>query len=121
MIMWIKFIFLTLLIAGCFLRAAQINPVDMMQDVVIEEGTRQTADTPEEKQKAFRKMMLEKVFLKDMFSNEQSIYKPDSEDGEVLNMSKGMSSIYSSYMRKQMAEHLAAQGFLDQEVQNASR
>jgi hypothetical protein len=114
---------------GCVLLglawAEQVNPVDFMQDVVIEEGTRQPAKTEADKQKAFRKMMIERVFLKDMYSSETSIYKPEPEDdaggAPSLSLSKGMGAIYGTYMRKQLATHMAEDGFLEKEVRNAAR
>jgi hypothetical protein len=105
--------------------AEQVNPVDFMQDVVIEEGTRQPVKTEADKQKAFRKMLVEQVFLKGFYSSEPSIYKPEPEDGETaapaMSMSKGIGSIYGTYMRKQLAAQMADEGFLENEVNNAAR
>jgi hypothetical protein len=101
--------------------AEQVNPVDFVQDIVIDQGMRKKIITEEDKLRAFRQMMVEKVFLKDMFNSEQSIYKPEPEEGEGLVMSKGLSTIYSTYMRKQMAAHLAEQGILSEVTRNAVR
>jgi hypothetical protein len=97
---------------------APINPVNFMQDVVIDEGTRKTPKTKVEQQDAFKQMLVEEVFLKEVYANgEDSIYKPEPEpDEDLSSMSKGMNSIYSGYMKKQMAEYIVQQGFLKDEL-----
>jgi len=91
-----------------------VNPADFMQDILINEGMRKRPATRAEQELAFREMLAEQIFLRDIFANENSIYKPDPEtDGDNLNLGKGLSGVYGGYMRKEMAAYLVGQGFLD--------
>lgn len=93
---------------------APVNPAEFMQDVLINEAMRKPAVTKEQQIESFRQMLLEEVFLRDMFANETSIYKPDPEElgDEDLNLGKNMTGIYSGYARKELAAYLIEQGFL---------
>jgi len=92
-----------------------VNPADFMQDILINEGMRKRPATRAEQEQAFREMLAEQIFLRDVFANENSIYKPDPElnDGDNLNLGKGLSGVYGGYMRKEMAAYLVEQGFLN--------
>jgi len=92
-----------------------VNPADFMQDILINEGMRRRPVTRAEQELAFREMLAEQIFLRDIFANENSIYKPDPEpkNGDSLNLGKGLSGVYGGYMRKEMAAYLVEQGFLD--------
>lgn len=90
-----------------------VNPADFMQDIVIDEGTRRVPKTDIDKENAFKQMLAEEIFLKDVFSNKNSIYKPDPEEDENSVAAKGLTTMYGDYTKKQMAEYLVKQGFLD--------
>lgn len=94
---------------------APVNPAEFMQDILIDEGLRRRPTNKAEQELAFREMLAEQVFLRDIFANENSIYKPDPELDEEsnLNLGKGLSGMYGGYMRKEIAAHLVEQGFLD--------
>jgi hypothetical protein len=89
-----------------------VNPAEFMQDILINEGMRRPAVTREEQVDAFRQMLIEEIFLRDMFDNNTSIYKPDKENDD-LNLGSAMTSIYSSYVRKELAAYMVEQGFLE--------
>jgi hypothetical protein len=91
-----------------------VNPAEFMQDIILDEGMRKTPATRAEQEAVFRQMLAEQIFLRDMFDNENSIYKPDPElsGGDDLNLGKGLSGMYGGYMRKEVAAYLVEQGFL---------
>ena len=82
-----------------------------MSDIVVQEGMRRQPTDNAARQIAFRQMLLEDIFLRDMFDNEISIYKPEIEDEDSLVLS-GLASIYGDYTRKELAAYLVEQGFL---------
>lgn len=82
-----------------------------MQDVVVEQGTWQTPKTKLEQQDAFKQMLVEQIFLKDAFDTEDSVFKPEPEEDSLF--SKENTAIYNAYMKKQMAEQIVKNGFLD--------
>jgi hypothetical protein len=88
-----------------------VNPAEFMSDIVVKEGLRRQPTDNAGRQSAFRQMLLEEVFLRDMFNNENSIYKPEKDDEDSLVFS-GLSSIYGDYTRKELAVYLVEQGFL---------
>jgi hypothetical protein len=94
-----------------------VNPAEFMSDIVVQEGMRRQPTDNAGRQMAFRQMLLEEVFLRDMFGNESSIYKPEKDDEDSLVLS-GLSSIYGDYTRKELAAYLAEQGFLQEGLEN---
>ena len=94
-----------------------VNPAEFMQDIIINEGMRKPAVTKEEQIEAFRQMLIEEIFLRDMFDNDKSIYKPEAEqDDDSLNLGKSMTGMYSGYVRKELAAYLVEQGFLQEAI-----
>ncbi|MDR1114511.1 MAG: hypothetical protein LBL50_05415 [Candidatus Margulisbacteria bacterium] len=93
-----------------------VNPAEFMSDIVVKEGMRQQPTDNAGRQNAFRQMLLEEVFLRDMFNNENSIYKPEKDDEDSLVFS-GLSSIYGDYTRKELAAYLVEQGFLQEDLE----
>ena len=93
-----------------------VNPAEFMQDIVINEGMRRPAVTREEQIDAFRQMLLEEVFLKDVFDNKASIFKPEKEEDDELNLGSSMTGIYSGYARKELAAYMGEQGFLKEAI-----
>jgi hypothetical protein len=96
---------------------APVNPAEFMSDIVVQVGLRRRPTDNAGRQLAFRQMLLEEVFLRDMFGNEDSIYKPEKDDGDSLVFS-GLSGIYGGYARKELAAYLAEQGFLQEGLEN---
>jgi hypothetical protein len=109
-----KLYFLLLLtLAWAAPAVAPVNPAEFMSDIVVKEGLRQQPTDNAGRQIAFRQMLLEDLFLRDMFNNENSIYKPEKDDEDSLVFS-GLSSIYGDYARKELAAYLVEQGFLQE-------
>ena len=90
-----------------------INPVDFMQDVIINQGTQVDPTNDAERDRVFRQMLTEEIFLRDyLASNNDSIFRPEPEEG-LPSMTNSMSAIYGHYMRKQLAENIVDSGFLE--------
>lgn len=89
-----------------------LNPVNFMQDVVVDQGTWQAPKTKPEQQAAFRQMLVEEVFLKSAFDTEDSVFKPEPDEDALFN--KENTAIYNAYMKKQMAAQIVKTGFLDE-------
>ncbi|GBR75565.1 hypothetical protein NO2_0228 [Candidatus Termititenax persephonae] len=87
-----------------------VNPAEFMQDIIIQEGLRKEPTDNAGREAVFRQMLLEEVFLRDMFSNENSVYKPEKEENELVL--KSLSEMYGGYMKKELAAYLVEQGFL---------
>lgn len=83
-----------------------------MGDIIIKEGMQKNIKTDEDRQKAFAEFLVEEVFIRDMFSQESSIFKPDKKEDEDSLFSAGVNGIYSEYTKKQLAEHIVAEGLL---------
>jgi len=83
-----------------------VNPVSSMGDLIIDEGMQRSVRSDAEKQRAFDEFLVEQVFLKDMFSQENSIYKPDPEDEDNLVAPLG-NSLYGELAKKQIARYMA--------------
>ncbi len=81
-----------------------INPVDNMGDVIIDEGMQRPMKTDADKEKAFNQYLVEEIFMKDMFSAENSIYKPDPEE-ETLFSPKN-NSLYGEFAKKEIARYI---------------
>lgn len=92
---------------------APVNPVGFMGDVIINEGMQKTIKTDADRQKAFSEFLVEEIFIRDMFSQESSIFKPEKEDEDSL-FSAGVNGIYSEYTKKQLAEYIASEGLFDE-------
>jgi hypothetical protein len=115
---WPKICFLLLLaLAWAAPGVAPVNPAEFMSDIVVQEGLHRQPTDNAGRQLAFRQMLLEEVFLRDMFDNENSIYKPEKDDEDSLVLS-GLSGIYGEYARKELAAYLAEQGFLQEGLEN---
>jgi hypothetical protein len=106
---------LLLLLAGLWAAptVVPVNPAEFMSDIVVQEGLRRQPTDNAGRQMVFRQMLLEEVFLRDMFDNENSIYKPEKDDEDSLVLG-GLSSIYGDYTRKELAAYLVEQGFLQE-------
>ena len=89
-----------------------VNPAEFMNDIIVKEGLRREPTDNAGREIVFRQMLLEEVFLRDMFGNENSIYKPEKEANELAL--KSLSEMYGGYMRKELAAYLVEQGFLQE-------
>jgi hypothetical protein len=83
-----------------------VNPVDQMGDLIIQEGYNRPLQTDADKQRAFNEYLVEEVFLSDMFSAENSIFKPEKEDDEDTYFS-GAGQLYGDLSKKQIARYLS--------------
>lgn len=83
-----------------------------MQDVVVEQGTWKAPQTKPEQQAAFKQMLVEQVFLKNAFDTEDSVFKPEPDEDALFNREN--TAIYNAYMKKQMAQQIVKNGFLDE-------
>ena len=95
-----------------------VNPAEFMQDIIIKEGMRTEPTDNAGREIAFRQMLLEEIFLRDMFSNENSIYKPEKEDSDFAL--KSLSEMYGTYVKKEIAAYLVEQGFLQEGIQEST-
>ena len=92
---------------------APVNPVGFMGDIIMSEGMQKTVKTDADRQRAFSEFLVEEIFIRDMFSQESSIFKPEPDDEDSL-FSAGVNGIYSEYTKKQLAEFLASEGLFDE-------
>jgi len=109
---WCLLFLIVLSLSGGAGAVAPLNPVNFMQDVVVEQGTWKTPKTRPEQQAAFRQMLVEQVFLKNAFDTEDSVFKPEPEEDALFNREN--TAIYNTYMKKQLAEQIVKDGFLDE-------
>ena len=91
---------------------APLNPVNFMQDVVVNQSTTKTPKTRPEQQAAFRQMLVEQVFLKNALDTQDSVFKPEQDEDALFNHEN--TAIYSGYMKKKLAEQIVKDGFLDE-------
>ena len=89
-----------------------VNPAEFMQDIIINEGMRKEPTDNVGREMVFRQMLLEEVFLRDMFDNPHSIYKPEKEENELAL--KSLSEMYGTYVKKEVAAYMVEQGFLQE-------
>lgn len=82
-----------------------VNPVNQMGDLVIQEGYERPMQTDADKQKAFNEYLVEEVFISNMFSGENSIFKPEPEEEETYF--KGTGELYGDLAKKQIARYLS--------------
>lgn len=81
-----------------------VNPVDQMGDLVIKEGYQRPLKTDQDKQKAFNEFLVEEVFISNMFSNENSIFKPEEDEESLF---KSNHALYGDLAKKQISKYLA--------------